>query len=438
MGRRLWGEEPHKFKQITGATGARCVLCQGFLFTLASARAVGCSVCGLVCHEKCAPGVPKTCPGHSSGRVFNSSCPTTLGIATSITSTGNNPVSYLSNHLPGQPVQPQAQIYSRSSMQTGTGLTSRSLLPGRLELVPEVPMTLPAYGDSVNGVMSTRLVRRVTPSWIEVPNEATSIGQTRTAVEIENGDAPPRPHLIVARQTGIHIPQASSPALKRMADLPSPGGVCQSLVPDLDTWSQDLSNIRHSPSNGTNVLPIHSRASPPLRTASSAIEVCPTDVLVSPVGLSPTPLSVGITWSQSGFGSRQTSSPVTTAPSHVITHSPAAVFGTDRVPGSRSNPVPANLQSVAFYGYLRKQSHRRMLQQWKRRFFVLDTCRHQLRYYDTELDEVPRDIIDLQEVRSVRLVRQVPPTKSRLPDSPIFEVITFLIFSSAFILFHIS
>ncbi|KAF8561412.1 hypothetical protein P879_03099 [Paragonimus westermani] len=85
---------------------------------------------------------------------------------------------------------------------------------------------------------------------------------------------------------------------------------------------------------------------------------------------------------------------------------------------------PSHLVSASYYGVLHKMGHRKLLQQWKQRFFVLDTNRHQLRYYDTELDEVPRGRIDLQEVRAVRLVRNFAPHQRRVADCSVFELET--------------
>ncbi|KAF6777609.1 hypothetical protein AHF37_03113 [Paragonimus kellicotti] len=85
---------------------------------------------------------------------------------------------------------------------------------------------------------------------------------------------------------------------------------------------------------------------------------------------------------------------------------------------------PSHLVNASYYGVLHKMGHRKLLQQWKQRFFVLDTNRHQLRYYDTELDEVPRGRIDLQEVRAVRLVRNFAPHQRRVADCSVFELET--------------
>ncbi|TPP56399.1 Myotubularin protein 13 [Fasciola gigantica] len=86
--------------------------------------------------------------------------------------------------------------------------------------------------------------------------------------------------------------------------------------------------------------------------------------------------------------------------------------------------IPSHLASASFYGLLYKMNHRKLLQHWKQRFFVLDTTRHQLRYYDTISDEVPRGCVDLQDVRAVRLLKSVVPHQKRVTDCGVFELDT--------------
>ncbi|VDP81600.1 unnamed protein product [Echinostoma caproni] len=86
--------------------------------------------------------------------------------------------------------------------------------------------------------------------------------------------------------------------------------------------------------------------------------------------------------------------------------------------------LPSHLASASFYGLLYKMNHRKLLQHWKQRFFVLDTTRHQLRYYDTTADEMPRGCVDLQDVRAVRLVKNVVPHQKRVTDCGVFELET--------------
>ncbi|VDN98596.1 unnamed protein product [Rodentolepis nana] len=80
--------------------------------------------------------------------------------------------------------------------------------------------------------------------------------------------------------------------------------------------------------------------------------------------------------------------------------------------------------SIAFCGELYKLSSRKVLASWKSRFFVLDTEHHQMRYYDTPQDEVPRGCIDLQDVRAVRLLKNTTSVPRRFQDSCTFEIDT--------------
>uniref|UniRef100_A0A5K3EUF0 UDENN domain-containing protein n=2 Tax=Mesocestoides corti TaxID=53468 RepID=A0A5K3EUF0_MESCO len=85
---------------------------------------------------------------------------------------------------------------------------------------------------------------------------------------------------------------------------------------------------------------------------------------------------------------------------------------------------PSYIGSVAFCGELYKLSSRKLLAGWKPRFFVLDTEHHQMRYYDTAQDEVPRGCIDLQDVRAVRLLRNATSVPRRFQDNCTFEIET--------------
>ncbi|VDM31890.1 unnamed protein product [Hydatigera taeniaeformis] len=98
------------------------------------------------------------------------------------------------------------------------------------------------------------------------------------------------------------------------------------------------------------------------------------------------------------------------------------VLGGDSSWGVRSCvPGQPDLGSVAFCGELYKLSSRKVLASWKSRFFVLDTEHHQMRYYDTAQDEVPRGFIDLQDVRAVTLLRNTTSVPRRFQDSCAFE-----------------
>ena len=58
-----------------------------------------------------------------------------------------------------------------------------------------------------------------------------------------------------------------------------------------------------------------------------------------------------------------------------------------------------NNEHQTYAGYLKKQGA--LFKQWKERFFVLDSVKHQLRYYDSANDLVAKGVIDLSEVESI-------------------------------------
>lgn len=70
-----------------------------------------------------------------------------------------------------------------------------------------------------------------------------------------------------------------------------------------------------------------------------------------------------------------------------------------------------------FSGFLYKQGQ--YLRQWKRRFFVLDSVRHQLQYYESEDRTTYRGFIALDNVKSVKqteLRRSSATPVKKLPD----------------------
>jgi myotubularin-related protein 5/13 len=58
-----------------------------------------------------------------------------------------------------------------------------------------------------------------------------------------------------------------------------------------------------------------------------------------------------------------------------------------------------NNEHQTYAGYLKKQGA--LFKQWKERYFVLDSVKHQLRYYDCANDLVAKGVIDLSEVESI-------------------------------------
>jgi len=58
-------------------------------------------------------------------------------------------------------------------------------------------------------------------------------------------------------------------------------------------------------------------------------------------------------------------------------------------------------------GHLYKKGH--LLRQWKCRWFVLDTQRNQLRYYDAEHDTHLQGYVDLGEMTAVQALSNIPP-----------------------------
>lgn len=66
--------------------------------------------------------------------------------------------------------------------------------------------------------------------------------------------------------------------------------------------------------------------------------------------------------------------------------------------GSQSGS-PSN-EHQTYAGYLKKQGA--LFKQWKERYFVLDSVKHQMRYYDSVSDlETPKGVIDLSDVESI-------------------------------------
>ncbi|XP_048241880.1 myotubularin-related protein 13-like isoform X3 [Haliotis rufescens] len=73
-------------------------------------------------------------------------------------------------------------------------------------------------------------------------------------------------------------------------------------------------------------------------------------------------------------------------------------------------------------GFLYKQGA--LLKGWKQRWFVLDSMKHQLRYYDAIQDGNCKGFIDLAEVESVQPVKNHPGASKKSEENSIFEIRT--------------
>ena len=59
----------------------------------------------------------------------------------------------------------------------------------------------------------------------------------------------------------------------------------------------------------------------------------------------------------------------------------------------------SNNEHSTYAGYLKKQGA--LFKQWKERYFVLDSVKHQLRYYDHFQDSVAKGVVDLSDVECI-------------------------------------
>jgi len=94
------------------------------------------------------------------------------------------------------------------------------------------------------------------------------------------------------------------------------------------------------------------------------------------------------------------------------------IVGQDSIGYQFNNQQQDEHSNITMQGYLYKRGA--LLKAWKQRYFVLDTIKHQLRYYDTREDFHCKGSIDLSEMKGVTQPSSVPPGAPKKADDRCF------------------